>query len=63
MIETQSGSCEGWFPRGDTEKWLLGNHPPRDPLCDPAALLTQEGSAFSLFVRILLYKSPGHRAA
>ena len=36
MIETESRSCEGWF------HW---SHPSRDPLRDPAALLTQEGNS------------------
>jgi hypothetical protein len=43
MIETKSRSCEGWFQSGAIEVWSLWNHPPRDPLRDPAALLTQEG--------------------
>ena len=39
MIETQSRSCEGWFPKRCSHKWFLWNHPSRDPLRDPAALL------------------------
>jgi hypothetical protein len=34
----------GWFQSGNVENWRLWNHPSRDPLRDPAALLTQEGS-------------------
>ena len=48
-------SCEGWFQRRSVSTlvlsscsfisagFLLWNHPSRDPLRDPAALLTQEG--------------------
>jgi hypothetical protein len=38
----------GWFQSGHAAGWQLRNHPSRDPLRDPAALLTQEGS-FSPF--------------
>jgi hypothetical protein len=43
MIETKSRSCGG----GSKAVHLQGslrNHPSRDPLRDPAALLTQEGN-------------------
>jgi hypothetical protein len=33
----------GWFQRNDSSVFGKWNHPPRDPLRDPAALLTQEG--------------------
>jgi hypothetical protein len=33
-------SHEGWFQSGNPERWRFWNHPPRDPLRDPAALLT-----------------------
>jgi hypothetical protein len=47
MIETKSRSCEGWFPKRHTDKWFLWNHPSRDPLRDPAALLTEEGRSLT----------------
>jgi hypothetical protein len=28
----------------ESGKWSLWNHPPRDPLRDPATLLSQEGN-------------------
>ena len=41
----------GWFQSANPEGWRLRNHPSRDPLRDPAALLTQEGiSRISKFV-------------
>jgi hypothetical protein len=33
----------GWFQSDNPEDWQLRNHPSRDALRDPAALLTQEG--------------------
>jgi len=33
----------GVVPKRHCDKWFLWNHPSRDPLRDPAALLTQEG--------------------
>jgi hypothetical protein len=48
MIETKSRSCGGWFPKLHTDKWFLWNLPPRDPLRDPAALLTEEGHSTTL---------------
>jgi hypothetical protein len=30
MIETQSRSCEGWFPKRCSHKWFLWNHPSCD---------------------------------
>jgi len=47
MVETKSRPCEGWFPMRRTEKWPGWNHPSRDPLRDPAALLTKEGSGLA----------------
>jgi len=53
MIETKSRSCEGWF-LCETSKTAFRNisrkepPPPRDPLRDPAALLTEEGSPLVL---------------
>jgi hypothetical protein len=45
------------------ESWQLGNHPPRDPLRDPAALLTQEGNSLPLkfMLRIKLIIAPSAR--
>jgi 5-methyltetrahydrofolate--homocysteine methyltransferase len=34
----------GWFRSDHLSRWRFGNHPSRDPLRDPAALLTQEGN-------------------
>jgi hypothetical protein len=48
MVETKSRSCEGWFPNRRPDKWLLWNHPPRESLRDPAALLTEEGQIVHL---------------
>jgi hypothetical protein len=35
----------GWFQCRQFSKWPHWNHPSRDPLRDPAALLTQEGNS------------------
>jgi len=43
-VKTKSRPCEGRFPERSLDKWFLWNHPSRDPLRDPAALLTKEGS-------------------
>jgi hypothetical protein len=42
-----------WFQSCNLASWRLRNHPSRDPLRDPAALLTQEGS--SRFSRSLAF--------
>jgi len=49
MVETKSRPCEGRFPKRYLDKWLQWNHPSRDPLRDPAALLTKEGSLHATF--------------
>jgi hypothetical protein len=38
----------GKDPKRTFSMWSLLNHPPRDPLRDPAALLTQEGNLLVL---------------
>jgi hypothetical protein len=50
MIETQSRSCGGWFLREPFVNARLWNHPSRDTLRDPAALLTQEGNILASYL-------------
>jgi len=49
-----------WFQSGNLASWQLWNHPSRDPLRDPAALLTQEGSfrISNLFTPLLQCPTP-----
>ena len=47
MFETKSRSCGGWFLKRHPAKWFHWNLPSRDPLRDPAALLTEEGHIYA----------------
>src|SRR6188768_1347079 len=42
-----SEGAPGWFQSGKPERRRFWNHPSRDPLRDPAALLTQEGNTLT----------------
>jgi hypothetical protein len=56
----------GWFQGGNAENWRFWNHPSRDPLRDPAALLTPEGNSltsnsFLLPISDFLFRVIGER--
>ena len=44
----------GWFQNDNLEGWWLWNHPSRDALRDPAALLTEEGNRSFLILDQIL---------
>jgi hypothetical protein len=63
MVETKSRPCEGRFQSRNPANWLLRSHPPRDPLRDPAALLTQEGNLHIATREVTVAAHPPLRAS
>jgi hypothetical protein len=44
LLSQEGKAREARWGGSKAEMFRDGNHPSRDPLCDPAALLTQEGN-------------------